>query len=257
MITSTTVEKAVDILFHLHESSDPKGVSAIGRDLGLPKSSAHRLLAALSRRGLVEQNERGEYRPGTIWITLGIGVLERESIVDAARPVLEEGAARLGETFFLVAARSQRIVVLDKVEGSGFLRAAPRIGAEVPVHATAVGKLYLAFAPRQIAPLAHDLKDFTPDTLTDSSALEAAIRDVQSSGWAGSRNEWISGLGVLAAPIRMQGRMIAAVAVAASSPRLEELGGDSLASEIIASAERIAVRLATGREARSPEGAEA
>ena len=113
-------------------------MTAIGRALGLPKSSAHRLLTALSRRGLVEQDGRGRYRPGIGLVALGLGALEREPVVVAARPVLEQEAGALGETFFLVAARAGRLVVLDKAEGNGFLRAAPRVGSSVPVHATAV-----------------------------------------------------------------------------------------------------------------------
>ena len=89
-----SVEKAVDVLFHLHGESSPQGVTAIGRALGLPKSSAHRLLAALSRRGLVERDERGRYRTGIGLVALGLGALESEPIVVAARPVLEEGAPK-------------------------------------------------------------------------------------------------------------------------------------------------------------------
>jgi DNA-binding IclR family transcriptional regulator len=91
-----TVEKAVDVLFHLHGESGPRGVTAIGRALGLPKSSTHRLLSALGRRGLVERDERGRYRPGIALVALGLGTLEGEPIVAAARPVLEEAAHSLG-----------------------------------------------------------------------------------------------------------------------------------------------------------------
>ena len=59
-----TVEKAIDILFHLHGAPASRGVTEIARQLGLAKSSVHRLLAALTRRGLVERDERGRYRPG-------------------------------------------------------------------------------------------------------------------------------------------------------------------------------------------------
>ena len=114
-----------------------------------PKSTTHRLLAALGRRALVERDPGGRYRPGARLLALGLGVLEREPVVAAARPVLEAEAEALGETLFLAAARAGRIVVLDKAEGTGLLRAAPRVGSEVPVHATAIGKLYLAFAPER------------------------------------------------------------------------------------------------------------
>ena len=73
----TTVEKAVDVLFHLHREPAARGVTAIGRALGLPKSSTHRLLTALGRRGLVEKDDRGRYRPGIGLIALGLGALMR------------------------------------------------------------------------------------------------------------------------------------------------------------------------------------
>jgi DNA-binding IclR family transcriptional regulator len=135
--TPTAIEKALDVLYHLHAGAEARGVSEIGRALGLPKSSAHRLLAALGRRGLVERDREGRYRPGIALVALGLGVLEREPLVAAARPLLEELARESDETAFLTVARAGRIVALDKVEGGGFLRAAPRVGAEAPVHATA------------------------------------------------------------------------------------------------------------------------
>src|ERR1700754_2369208 len=145
--SAATVEKAIDVLFYLHDRREPWGVSELGFALNLPKSSVHRLLVSLRRRGLVESDARGRYRPGIALLALGLGVLEREPLVAAARAVLEEAAAQLDETFFLVAARGGKLTVLDKVEGTGFLRAAPRVGVAVPPRLTAVGKLYLAHAP--------------------------------------------------------------------------------------------------------------
>ena len=81
MEAQTTIEKAVDVLFHLHGEPAARGVTDIGRALGMPKSSAHRVLAALGRRGLVEKDERGRYRPGIGLIALGLGALDREPVV--------------------------------------------------------------------------------------------------------------------------------------------------------------------------------
>ena len=52
---SGTIDKALEVLFHLHEQPASRGVSELGRALALPKSTAHRLLASLSKRGLVER----------------------------------------------------------------------------------------------------------------------------------------------------------------------------------------------------------
>jgi IclR family acetate operon transcriptional repressor len=238
-----TVDKAVDVLFHLLSVPHAEGVSAIGRALGIPKSSAHRLLASLARRQLVERDVRGGYRLGAGLIALGLGSLDREPLVAAARSVLEAEAEAVGETFFLVAARVGAITVLDKAEGSGFLRAAPPVGSTVPLHATAVGKLYMAHCAEQF-PLPAELQRFTLQTRIRAQALAPEVAEARERGWALSRDEWIEGLSVLAAPVFSHGHMCAAVAVAAASPRLEALGQDVLAPRVMAAGQRIADRLA-------------
>ena len=54
-----SIDKAIDVLFHLHATGEPQGVTAVSRALGLPKSSVHRMLSVLARRGLVEQDAAG------------------------------------------------------------------------------------------------------------------------------------------------------------------------------------------------------
>lgn len=225
--TALTVEKAVDVLFELHARPEAGGVSELGRALGLPKSSVHRLLSALGRRGLVEKDERGRYRPGLALVALGLGALEREPVVAAARPILEREAEALGETLFLAAARAGRISVLDKAEGAGFLRAAPRVGSEVPADTTAVGKLYRAFAPDEV---------------------DAPRADPPADAWAENRDEWVPGLTALAAPIWLHGRMIAALALAGPTARITESQIRSLGPRVVAAAERVGSLLQGGSQ---------
>lgn len=211
--SAATVEKAIDVLFHLHDRREPWGVSDLGRALQLPKSSVHRLLVSLRRRGLVESDARGRYRPGIALLALGLGVLEREPLVAAARTVLEEAAAELDETFFLVAARAGRLTVLDKVEGTGFLRAAPRVGVAIPPRLTAVGKLYLAHAPDALSREENM-------GIEGAERLERDLALVRRRGYAENLGEWIEGLAVFAAPVFVHGRMLGAIATALPTMRL-------------------------------------
>jgi DNA-binding IclR family transcriptional regulator len=240
---STSIEKALDVLFLLHREAGACGVSQIGRSLGLPKSSAHRLLAALGRRGLVERDESGRYRPGIGLVSLARGALEREPVVAAARPILEAEAEAFGETVFLVGSRGGRLLVLDKAEGTGFLRAAPRVGAAVPVHATAVGKLFLAFGGGEVEWPAGPLERFTPRTPCTRMALEREVARARRNGFAENREEWIPGLAVVAAPVLAGGRLAAALAVAAPTARLRALGRGAVAARARAAAGRVADRL--------------
>lgn len=239
------IDKALDVLFHLHASPLALGVSELGRSLSLPRSSAHRLLSSLKRRALVEQDSAGRYRPGIGLIALASGVLDRDPLVAAARPVLEAGAESLGDTFFLVAARAARLLVLDKAEGSGVLRASPRLGSEVPVHATAVGKLYLALAPEQIA--AADTgagrQRFTEHTVADDEALRAEARAAAARGYATNRQEWLEGLYVVAAPILVGGRMVGAICAALPSTRMEQLAESDVAARVTSAADQVARRM--------------
>jgi len=173
-----------------------------------------------------------------------VGVLEREPVVAAARPVLESYAERLGETIFLAGARAGRIVVLDKVEGTGFLRASPRVGEEIPAHATAIGKLFLAFARDQVR-LPDTLDAFTPRTRARASDLAREVERVRAAGFAENREEWIPGLAGLAAPVRIGERMLAALAVSGPAARMRERA--RFAAGITAAAAEVAARLQGGR----------
>lgn len=244
----TTVEKAVNLLFHLHDAAEPQGLTAISRSMGLPKSSAHRMLRSLGRRGLVERDERGRYQPGMGLLALGLGIVDREPVAAAARTVLEAQAKALGETFFLVVARAGELMVLDKAEGTGFLRASPQVGSRVPVHATAAGKLYLAFAPEQLSAESvpeggEVLPSFTRRTRVDRVSLENEVRRSRSRGWASNRDEWIAGLSVIAAPVLRRGRVAGVVALGAASANFDALGGEHLSERIAMTARTIADRL--------------
>ncbi|MEB2345537.1 MAG: IclR family transcriptional regulator [Deltaproteobacteria bacterium] len=242
MDATTSVEKALDVLFHLH-GAGAAGVSEIARALALPKSTTHRLLGSLLRRGLVEQDEQGRYRPGLRLVALGLGVLDREPVVAAARPQLEAEARATGETLFLAAARGGRVVVLDKVEGTGFLRASPRVGEEVPLPVTATGLLHLAFAPESVARSAS-----TPSGFAERQALAREVALARRRGWAQNREEWIPGLAVVAAPVLAAGRLVAVVALAAPAVRLPAGQTGRFARRVVAAAERIGATL-EGRSA--------
>ena len=243
MAGAATVEKALDVLFHLHGAEGSLGLGEIARALGLAKSSCHRLLAALAVRELVEQDESGRYRPGLALLSLGLGVQRREPVVELARDFLETEAAELGETVFLVAERRGTLRVLDKCEGSGFLRAAPGVGDVIPADVTAAGKLYRVHRAGAV-----------------EGAAAAEREELARRGYAVNRDAWIDGLSVLGVPIwqRSQAggtRLAAVLALAAASTRFEAIGEARIASRLVAAATLVGERLGVASGA-SPRGHE-
>jgi len=133
--------------------------------------------------------------------------------------------------------------VLDKVEGTGFLRAAPRVGAAIPLHATAIGRLHLALAPERVALPDGDLERFTSRTRTARAALRREVERAARQGFAENRGEWIPGLHVVAAPVLLHGRLEATVAMAAAEVRVGRAVAARLAAECVVAAERVSARL--------------
>jgi DNA-binding IclR family transcriptional regulator len=209
MERSGTVDKALRVLEVLHRAQAPLALAELSRALSIPKPTTHRLLASLQSAALVEQQDDGRYALGIGLVRLGLGALALEPVVRASQLELERAAHELGETFFLVKARGGRLVVLSKVEGTGMLRVAPDVGAEVPLEVTASGRLYMAYAPELLAG--------NPGL---SRVSAASVKRARTRGYDVNESEWLPGLTVVAAPILRGDELLGCVTCAGPAVRL-------------------------------------
>ena len=205
-------------------------MTVIARALGMQKSGVHRLLKSLAVRNLVEQTERGTYVLGFGLVSLATAVSTGEPLVAASVPVLENLADSTGETVFLVTDRGGELKVASKAEGTGFLRAAPEVGATIPAAKTAVGKLYATHAPER---------------LRSVPRFPAELRQqVRSLGHAVNKEEWQPGLSVLAVPVMVRAGFSGALALATVAQRMELLSERKLVRLLKNAAAAMARRLA-------------
>ncbi|MDB4971970.1 MAG: hypothetical protein JWN48_311 [Myxococcaceae bacterium] len=237
MERSGTVDKAVRTLLALSRVEGPVALAELAAGMGLPKPTLHRLLASLAEHDLVEQDGEGRYGLGIGLVRLGLGALAVDPFVRVARGELERAARDFGETFFLVGARAGRLVVLDKVEGTGFLRAAPSIGSEVPVDVTASGRLFLGLSPESLR-----------ETRALKRVAKRAIERAVERGYDTNEGEWIEGLLVIAAPVFARGRLFGTVACAGAVSQLAGERRDEAIQRTCKLAERIARALGKRRE---------
>lgn len=225
-----TLHKTADVLFFLNAQRRACGVTEVAQSLGLPKTTAHRLLSDLRYRALVERDDDGNYRLGLGLVALGLGAARHDRVLVHAKPILERAAAELGQPVFFVASRGGELVVLDKVEGSGPLRLSPQIGGRIPVHCTAVGRVYLAHDPDA-------LHDPWPAEV-DREAYAALLADVRERGVAENREDWLEGLSAVASGVWMTGRLCGVVAAACMAARDANLL-DCMARTVTTSARRL------------------
>jgi IclR family acetate operon transcriptional repressor len=203
--TVGSVARALALLDALAEG--PAGVNALARRIGVNPSSASRLLATLERGGLVEREPGGPYRLGLHLVALADRVLSRLDVRDLARPQLRALVEETGETATLSVADGDQAVTVDFVPGESSVVSMARLGRPSIGHATAAGKVLLAFTGAE--PGALDA--YTELTITDPDALAAELARVREQGWAEAEGEREPDLNALAAPVLGRGGALAAI----------------------------------------------
>jgi DNA-binding IclR family transcriptional regulator len=125
----------------------------------------------------------------------------------------------MGHAVTLSALVDDQVVVLELIQGPSLVNFGTQPGTVLPLHASAHGKVALAFGPEALLPrcLSKPLKAWTPHTVSTRQALERAVAQVKSRGWATSPNQVLQGVNGLAAPLfNHAGSYAGAVAVAGS-----------------------------------------
>jgi IclR family transcriptional regulator, KDG regulon repressor len=213
-----SLDRAFDILEILSRERNGLALGEIGRRLDLPKSTVHRLLASLARRGYVERTAAaGPYRLGMAFIGLCSLHLNRLELKTEAQPLLQGLCARTGQTAYLAILQEREVVYIDKAETIDSLRKYSVIGERRPLHCTALGKALLMRARNaEIRRLlaGTTFAAHTPRTLGNLAALLADLEAARRRGWALDDREIEPTVRCVAAPVLdYSGGTIAAVSV--------------------------------------------
>jgi DNA-binding IclR family transcriptional regulator len=217
-----SVDRAVTVLEILARDGEA-GVSDLATELGVHKSTAFRLVAALENRGLVRQNaDRGKYRLGEGIRRLAASTTRRE-LVQLSRPVCERLAKEVGETVNITVLSGREALYLDQAAGPSALQLHNWVGRRMPVHATSNGKVLLAYLPpaRLGEHLVPPLAALTEHTIVDPARFAEELARVRERGYATAVDELEIGLTALAAPIHdITGEVAATVSASGPSFRL-------------------------------------
>jgi IclR family acetate operon transcriptional repressor len=216
------VERAVAVLDALADGAAELGTNELARRTGLNASTVSRLLATLAAAGLVEHVPgSGRYRLGVRLVQLGNAVLARLDLRALARPQLEALVEATRETATLSVPGDPDAITVDFVLSPASVQSVAQIGRPSIAHATATGKVMLAFGAGGLP--AGGLRAYTPRTITDPRVLAEEVERVRSLGWAQAVREREEDLSALAAPVRgSRGELAAALGVQGPAARLDE-----------------------------------
>jgi DNA-binding IclR family transcriptional regulator len=243
--TVQSVDRAVTILEILARSGDV-GVTELARELGVHKSTAFRLVAALERRDLVEQNAgRGKYRLGTGILRLAGATTSRLDLVQESRAVSRALAARTGETVNLAVLSDGAALYMDQVAGSSALQPHNWVGQRIPLHATSNGKVLLSPLDRaEVTRQLPVLRAYTANTITSLDALMRELEEVRTRGYAIAIDELEIGLTAVAAPVRnIHSEVMASMSISGPTFRLDARRVPQMSEAVVEASNEVSRRL--------------
>lgn len=226
------VDRTMRILDLLASHPDGMGVTELADRLDLTKANVSRILSTLEAGGYVSQDPRSLLFTLT-WrlVAMAYRYADALPLEETAKPILAELATRTGELTQLAVVQNDGMLFVAKVDGNRTLRVASMLGRRAPLHATAVGKVWLASLPeaRVMALLDREMKAYTAHTITEPVKLIQELREVAARGYAIVREEINASVAAVAVPVPPDGRpvqaaiVIAVPAFEATPERIEEL----------------------------------
>jgi DNA-binding IclR family transcriptional regulator len=215
---SQSIDRAARILVRLIESEDAVSLSGLMEETRLPKTTTARLLRALERNGLAQRRRGGGFRPGPVLVEYARRDSAVGDLATLALPFLERLGATTGETANIAIPTPAGVARLAQVDSNHPLGAGNWVGRRIPIHASSMGKVFMAFGAAQ--PPFGRLARLGPQTITSLETLFAELDRVRRDGYATTWEELDEGLCSAAAPVYgARGSVIAAISVSAPTVR--------------------------------------
>jgi len=220
------LEKAMAVIDAMHKGGASIGISEIDTVTGIGKSTVHRILDTLMAYGYVEKEENSsKYRLSWKFFEIGHNVLAQRNLQNMNIAALRELCEKHEESVNLgVIATDNTMVIVNRMVPQINLVANLRLGSRLPLHASAMGKVYLCTMElsrlRELFPNGQ-LESYTPNTVTSFDALLEQLKKVREQGYSIDDQEVYPGITCIAMPIKNhQNVTIAAVSVSGPSSRL-------------------------------------
>jgi IclR family transcriptional regulator, pca regulon regulatory protein len=231
---SQSLERGLAILSAFRSGRPLLGVSELGREVGLGRSTTHRYVATLAMLGYLHQDlSTKKYRLGPRVLDLGFSAINSMELREICAPHLQQLSDETGYTVNMAILDGVDIVYVERCRsartGQREIDLNLHVGSRMPAYCTSMGKVLLAYLPaaQRKAVLADtELSRRGPNTLTTGRALAAELELVRKEGLAINNEELAYGLRSIAAPVRGQGgEVVAAInlAVHSSMVSMEEL----------------------------------
>ncbi|WP_297646955.1 IclR family transcriptional regulator [Pseudonocardia sp.] len=222
-VPNSVLGRALTLLTAFRPGDTELTLAELTRRTGIPKPTAHRLLAELATWNVVERTPDG-IRLGMALFELGQLAPLQRGLREAAAPFLADLFEATHETVHLAVPDGTDVVYVQKLAGRRGPRVNSRVGGRMPAYCTGVGKALLAFSPpeRLAAVVAAGLVRRTPRTVVAPGLLDQDLARIRERGVAEEHEESTVGIACVAAPVLDgSGDAVAAISITGWANRLD------------------------------------
>ena len=199
----SVTSKVVSVLEAFSTGAPRLSLKQLAESTGLPQSTTYRLASELVAWGGLERVEGGGYQIGLRLWEIGALAVRGESLREIAVPFMQDLYDATRENVHLAILDGTEALYIEKITGRGAARVVSRRGGRLPLHATGVGKVLLAYAPGDLLAevLANGLTRYTPHTIVMPGHLRRALTKIRREGVAFANEEMSMGTVSVASPI--------------------------------------------------------
>lgn len=242
------VERALDVLLCFSSRTPELSMTQIADQIGIHKSTVHRLLGTLERRRFVQRDpSTGAYRLGIRLLQMSYLTLEHNDLRRLAAPFMRRLCDKYQENVDISVLDETDVVFVNHMEGPQRVKVAATTGQRLPAFATASGRAILAYLPEDAVKrlLAQGMPHYTPYTPLTPAAVFEDLKLTREQGFACSIEEYEDGISAVAAPILDgSGHPLAATAIVGPAYRLTKEQMLEIGPDVVATAQAIAEELA-------------
>ena len=220
-----SIIKAFTLLDAFTTDKKEWGVRELATKSGYNKSTTHRLLSTLVSLNAVQQNENEKYSLGSKLFELGNRVSLYQSLINATKIAIRDIAINIQETVLFGVIKDNQVFYINKAESIQGLKISTSTGSYQPLHATAIGKVLLAFSSeikRENILKSINFNSYTKNTISSKKQLSTALNKTKKQGYALDLEEFELGLICVAIPIfNNQNKLIGSISASGPSSRFE------------------------------------
>lgn len=219
-LTAPALRRGLDILELFLEPNDGLRVPEITERLGLPRATAHELVATLVDRGYLQpvSEPPSRYVLATNAFRLGAAYERGLDLVSIGRESASGVAAKCAETVQIVIREGAFVVYVVRIDSTHTIRLVSHVGSRLPAYCTAGGKVMLAALPDAevdaLFPTDAALSPMTENSIDNRERLFAELATVRKRGWAEENRESNADIACVSAPVYdRSGATVAAMSI--------------------------------------------